>query len=130
MKVLLLGLSLLIALPSIGQELVLEGTPSKVVEIDQFGDRATYSEFLSIDLRITRDGDNYFWASRGNIQLAVTHSGIYTTYIAVDGSGYIRTVNDTARERFIEQSPSNVLGRYTYVEHISEDLTSISIYGR
>ena len=130
MKIFLFVLFSLIGVQSSGQELVLSGTPSKIVEIDQFGDRSTYSDFLKIDLRITTDGENYYWASRGNIQLAVTSSGIYVTYIAVNGSGYIRTVNETARTRFIEQTSNNIVGRYTYVEHISNDLTSTTIYGR
>lgn len=130
MKIVLFILASLVGVPSIAQEVILTGTPSKIVEIDQLGDKTTLSEFLKIDLRITSDGENYFWASRGNIPLAVTSSGIYITYIAVDGSGYIRTVNDTARERFLEQSPDNVVGRYTYVEHISNDLTSTTVYGR
>lgn len=114
---------------SLGQELVLTGTPSKAIEIDQFGDRRTETEFSRIDLRITSDGENFYWASRGNIPLVMTTSGIWVTYIATDGSGFIRTVNGTARERFIAQSPENVVGRFTYVEHISHDLSSIIIYG-
>ena len=130
MKTILFILFGLIAVSSNGQELVLTGTPSKIVEIDQFGDRNTYSDFLKVELRITKEGESYYWASRGNIPLAVTSSGIYITYIAIDGSGYIRTVNDTARERFLEQSPDNIVGRYTYVEYISKDLGSATIYGR
>ena len=120
----------LVAAESFAQELVLSGTSSKVIEIDQFGDRITHEDDRSRELRITRVGDDYFWASRGDIPLAVTSSGIYLTYIAVDGSGYIRTVNETARQQFIEQGPENIIGRYTYVEHVSHDLTSTTAYGR
>lgn len=130
MKTLLFLMLCSIATGSLAQELVLSGTPSKMIEIDQFGGRSTHSEFPKTELRITKEGDHYFWASRGDIPLAVTSSGIYMTYIAVDGSGYIRTVNETARERFIQESPDSIVGRYTYVEHISQDMTSTIIYGR
>lgn len=130
MRLLLLMLLSLLSAELFAQEVVLSGTPEKIIETDQFGNRATYSDFLKIDLRIVKDRDNYYWASRGNVPLAKISSGIYITYIAADGSGYVRTVNETARERFIEQTPDNLVGRYTYVEHISHDLTSSTIYGR
>lgn len=130
MRLLFFMLLSLVTAKLYAQELVLTGTPEKIIEVDQFGNRVTHDDFLKIDLRITKEGDNYYWASRGNTPLAIILSGIYVTYIATDGSGYIRTVNDTARARFIEQTPDNIVGRYTYVEHISHDLTSSTVYGR
>jgi hypothetical protein len=129
MKIALSILLSLFTMQSLAQELVLSGTPSKMIEVDQFGDRRTQSDFVENKLQITKDGENYYWASRGNIPLARTSSGIYITYIAADGSGYIKTVNETAKAKFIEQSPDNTVGRYTYVEHITHDLTSITLYG-
>lgn len=130
MKTVLFFLFFLISASSVGQEIVLSGTPSKTIEIDKFGDRRTFSDPAEIELRITKDGENYYWASRGDILLAVASSGIYTTYIAVDGSGYLRTINETAREVFLAELPDNVVGLYTYFEHLSNDLTSKIIYGR
>jgi len=130
MKSILFLLVFLMPMPSFGQEIVLTGTPAKTIEIDQFGDRSTFNNPTETALSIVKDGENYYWASRGNIQLAVVSNGIYITYIAIDGSGYIRTINETARARFIEGTPENLVGRYTYFEHISTDLTSKTIYGR
>ncbi len=114
----------------VAQEVVLVGTPAKLVELDQFGDRATYNDFLKVNLRITRDGEQYYWASRGDIPLARKEDGIYVTYVALDGSGYIQTVNETARERFLSAAPDNIVGRYTYVEHLLNHMMSTTIYGR
>jgi len=130
MKVAIFFIVFLVALPSIGQEVVLTGTPSMSIEIDEFGERRAVSDRSEVELKITKTGDSYFWASRGNVQLALITNGIYETYVAVDGSGYIRTINETARARFLEQIPNGVVGRYTYFEHISTGFSTKTVYGR
>lgn len=99
MKSIFFLLVFLISTPSFGQELVLTGTPSKTIEIDQFGERRVFDDPSEVDLRIVKDGENLYWASRGNVQLAVTSAGIYITYIAIDGSGYTDLTSKTIYDR-------------------------------
>ena len=56
--------------------------------------------------------------------------GIYITYVAVDGSGYVRTLNAIAREVFQRQASDDQVGQTMYVEHILVGLESLTYYGR
>ena len=130
MKAIIFSLFLLAPLYAPAQEVILEGTPNKIIEMDQYGSRNELPSSGSDSVRITRVGDTYFWANRNGVQMTRTESTIYVTFMAVDGSGYVTTVNDTAREIFIQAAPENIIGRYTYVEHVINGLTSKTTYGR
>ncbi|HAJ77319.1 MAG TPA: hypothetical protein DCM64_12820 [Gammaproteobacteria bacterium] len=128
-------LLLLLHLPhATGQEqLIFEGLPSKRIERTTDNTHtATISglESRSAAVRITKSGDNYFWESQNNTPMTKIGDGIYVTYLAIDGSGYVRTLNSTAREVYQRQSPINQLGQTMYVEHILIGLDSITYYGR
>jgi len=101
-----------------------------MIEIDQFGNR---NELLSASedlVMVTKVGDNYYWTNRNNVPMIRSESTIYVTYTALDGSGYVTVVNENARAVFLQQAPENIIGRFTYVEHIVSGLTSRTIYGR
>lgn len=115
------------------QELVFEGFPSKRVQSNVDERRASelrVSETRELAVRITYSQGRYLWASHDNTPLIRTESGIYITYFATDGSGYIRTLNPVARETFLRQSPDGRIGQVTYSEHLLSGLTSITYYGR
>ncbi|MBL4582555.1 MAG: hypothetical protein JKY29_12120 [Gammaproteobacteria bacterium] len=112
------------------QEIVVFGIPNKVIAMDQFGNRKELPSSPEDSVKITKIENNYYWENRNNTPMTRTESTIYITYTAIDGSGYVTIVNDTARELFLAQPSGNVIGRYTYVEHIISGLTSRTIYGR
>lgn len=110
-----------------------EGTPSTKIEGKaDFSARTSISglERESSSVRIMRDGDAFFWASRGNVPMIKINDGIYITYLAIDGSGYVRTLNPTARQVYQKQAPDDQLGNAMYVEHITIGLESLTYYGR
>lgn len=119
---------------SFGQEgIEFEGIPSTRVER-----RADYTsseiitglERQSSSVRITKSGDSYFWASRNDIPMIKISDGIYVTYLALDGSGYVRTLNQVAREVYQSQALNTQIGQTMYVEHILIGLESLTFYGR
>ena len=128
-------LLLLVHIPlAIGQEqVVLEGLPTKRIErTAEFSTATVISglESQSSAVRITKADDIYYWSSRGNIPMSRIEDGIYITYVAVDGSGYVRTLNAIAREVFQRQASDDQVGQTMYVEHILVGLESLTYYGR
>jgi hypothetical protein len=41
---------------------------------------------------ISRIGEEYYWASRENRRMVRLESGAFTTFLAVNGSGYVRAI--------------------------------------
>jgi len=100
-----------------------EGTPETRVEVTL---GATTSEAVPRAERekrrvvITREGDQYFWASRNNTPLYKLDSGDYVTYVAATGVGYVRVL-----------SARKAIGRkVTYMEHLTVQMGSITYFGR
>ena len=76
---------------------------------------------------ISQDGEKFFWTSRENKLLKKVAAGAYVTFMAEDGSGYVRIANPefahllTALDR-----PGNKFG---YVEHLLNGLGAITYHG-
>ena len=70
---------------------------------------------------VTKVGDRYFWTSRDNKELIRSVSGVFVTFQAVDGSGYVRY---TVSHLGIGTEP-----KYDYVEHVTHWLTGFTYYG-
>lgn len=84
-------------------ELVFEGCPSKKIEITEQTSASfdiTKSNASEYKVVIEREGENYYWRTRNNLQLVPMQSGVYVTYLAVNGSGYVRVLNETMRELY------------------------------
>lgn len=77
------------------------------------------------ELIITESNGKYYWSTRENTELIRTESGAYTTYIAVNGSGYIRINNIPfdKRIKFIDYKDLD------YMEHMLQFLTTYTYYG-
>ena len=77
---------------------------------------------------IGKEGSSYSWMSRGNIALNRYVSGAFVTYVAVNGSGYIRVINPELKHvaSFIGESEK----RFDYIEHLLLGLRSITYYGK
>ncbi|NIT12956.1 MAG: hypothetical protein GTN99_01530 [Candidatus Dadabacteria bacterium] len=114
-------------------EVVFEGYPTKKVEVtEQASDTYELSNSQSSEYKviIMREGDKYYWSTRNNIQLVPTRSGIYITFIAVNGAGYVRTLEEELQELFKMMPEEEQKKQYLYIEHLIHQLGSITYYGR
>ena len=118
---------LLLSLASVSWgEVVFVGEPiAKVVMSGDKVDRTVLtvleqSEFQSV---IIEKAGRYFWKTREMKELERHQSGIYVTYQAVDGSGYVRIDSLTAHD-------SNTSHDISYIEHLKLGLFTITYQGR
>lgn len=68
----------------------------------------------------------FYWASRENVEVLPIVSGDFTTYLAINGAGYVRISSPEARAGL----KTTGVAEYDYVEHILWALSSITYYGR
>ena len=67
----------------------------------------------------------FYWASRENVEVFPMVSGAFTTYLAINGSGYVRVSNLEFRAGLKTAGE----GEHDYVEHLLLGLNSITYYG-
>ena len=93
-----LVLAAMTLLPSMGfaqARTVFAGIPSvKISEegVERLPENLSRDQAVNLGCVISRIGDDYYWASRENTALVRIESGAFITFLAVDGSGYVRTV--------------------------------------
>lgn len=129
----LLILLLTLSSSTLAGELVFEGYPSKKIEITEQA-TASYdvskSKAREFKVVIEREGGVYYWRSRENLRLVRTESGVYITYLAANGSGYVRVLSDGMREVYKMLPDEEKQKYYIYMEHLIHQLGSITYYGR
>ena len=76
---------------------------------------------------ISEIGGKFYWATRGNKELVRHASGAFVTYVAIDGSGYVRIVDPSAKASAALMSPTEA--KFDYVEHLLIGLRSVTYYG-
>lgn len=81
---------------------------------------------------ISKVGDKYYWTTRENVQMTPIDSGAFITFLAINGSGYVRIVKSEKKEvvKQVGALGGDPETRYTYVEHLLLGLKSITYYGR
>ena len=62
----------------------------------------TESQQLESRVLITKKGNKYFWATRGNRELTKTQSGAVTIFMEKGGAGYIRVVKTGDKTLYME----------------------------
>lgn len=84
---------------------------------------------VNLAVVISRIGDELFWASRENVPLVeIDFGGAFITYMAVNGSGYIRITRPSDKaDAALAGGPE---ARFDYVEHLLVGLRSVTYYGR
>jgi hypothetical protein len=116
-------LAVLASAGAVAAETEFEGTPDLKVEVTlgaATSEKVSKTEAAERRVIITREGDQYFWASRNNTPLYRLDSGDYITYVAATGVGYVRVL-----------SRSKARGRHvTYMEHLTVRLGSITYFGK
>src|SRR5690606_31125354 len=79
---------------------IFEGRPLLKVQVS-FGNtderRLTDNESFEFQVRIVERDGRYFWATRAMKELRRSVSGVYITYHAIDGTGYIRIIDASFR---------------------------------
>jgi hypothetical protein len=120
-KILLIAITVM--LPSFAlaeQEIVVfRGLP--LVQCNSsFTESANYqlneSQQIESRLLITKKGNKHIWASRKNRELTKHQSGEITTYLEINGAGYIRVFQKD--------------GVSLYVEHMPIALESVTFWGQ
>ena len=101
----------------------INGTESTKVALDR-------SDRLEYKVLITREGDNFYWATRNNLQLYPVTSGVYITYLAVNGAGYVRNFNPEMMRQYNSLPESQEKNEFTYMENMAHQMGSMSYYGR
>ena len=133
MKKFIFGILLLFSFLVSAQEVVFEGFPIKKIETDENSSNTsvlTESQGSKFKVTIVKNGDNYYWATRGNLQVIPMQSGFYITYLAVNGAGYIRTLAPEALTVFNQLSSEEQAKQYLYFEHLVHQMGSITYYGK
>lgn len=99
-----------------------EGGVSRVVE-DLKGAKVSEAECV-----ITKTGDKYFWKTRNNTELFMIKSGAFVSFIATNGSGYVRIIPSDFKEAASLMDETEK--KYDYAEHLLIGLRSVTYYGK
>lgn len=124
---------ILLLISSISAETIFTGIPNKKIEIQENSVLTTQlfkNEALEYKVIISIKDGKYFWESRGNVELKKIESGVYETYIATNGSGYIRVLKKTMRDLYKKMTEEDKEKNYLYSEHLVNQLGSITYIGR
>ncbi|MEW8288527.1 MAG: hypothetical protein AB2697_21305 [Candidatus Thiodiazotropha endolucinida] len=133
MRKIIIGLLMALPLMANAAEVVFEGYPVKKIETNENSSNTsllTKSQASEYKVTITKEGDKYFWATRGNLQVVPMQSGFYITYLAVNGAGYVRTMAPEARNIFKQMPAKEQAKQFLYFEHLVHQMGSITYYGR
>jgi hypothetical protein len=109
---------------------VLSGVPSiKISEggTDRTPQNVTHEDAVNLGCVISEIDGEYYWASRENRPLVRLVSGAFVTYLAADGSGYVRTISPGLKAA--ASSMSQTEATFDYVEHLLVGLRSVTYYG-
>ena len=111
---------------------VFEGRPVAKVE-------ATFEEVQRTELRadeafkyavrIVQRQAKYYWASRQMKRLIRHEAGAYITYVAVDGTGYVRILIPMMLAMRDQLSPEQRSQEIGYTEHLLTQFASMTYFG-
>jgi hypothetical protein len=127
MKILALISFLFVPLSSWAEE-VFAGIPlAKTVLSGEQLQRTLLDEDDQLEFRVVilKEGDRFFWKTREMKEVTRHRSGIFVTFQAVDGSGYVRVESSNAAMINLLGSPD-----ITYIEHLKLGLNTITYQGR
>ena len=99
-----------------------EGGTSRVTE-DLKGAKASEAECA-----ITKIEDKYLWKTRNNVELFLVQNGAFITFVATNGSGYVRIIPSDFKEAASLMDETEK--KYDYIEHLLIGLRSVTYYGR
>ena len=99
MKKIVILLALFISPLSVNaqEEILLTGMPE--IKISEGGtnrtpEKLSNTKAMEYKCTIIKIGDKYYWATRGNVEMIPIQSGAFITFLASNGSGYVRIILD------------------------------------
>jgi hypothetical protein len=128
-----IGAAVLVSTASFGAQApttVFRGRPAvKISEggVERTPEQVPRERAVNLECVISRIGNSYYWASRENVQMSRTDGGAFTTYVAVNGAGYVRVLNPEAKAA--ASAMSGTEKDFDYVEHALVGLRSVTYYG-
>ena len=112
------------------EQIVFTGIPkTKISE----GGKERLPEQISADIAIglkctiTEIDGKFYWTTRENLELDRIQSGAYITFLAQNGSGYVRIIDPTMKEA--ASLAGGAEAEFDYVEHLLLGLRSVTYYG-
>jgi len=133
-KALLTCLILVLAIPSSAKDAIFfTGMPQIHIQengITRKAEPLSPENAEKLKCVITKKDDQYFWTSRDNIQLIPVPYGVFITFMAVDGSGYVRITGIEMTEENPEGPAKEPEEKYNYSEHQLMGLKSVTFYGK
>lgn len=110
---------------------VFKGLPSmKISEggVERSPEAVPRTTAVNLSCVISKIGEDYYWASRENTPLvAIDGGGAYVTYIAANGSGYVRVLKPSFKEAAALVSETDQA--YDYIEHLLVGMRTVTYYG-
>lgn len=94
---------------------------------ERVADTITRDRAVNLQCVISKIGDEYYWASRENVRMVRIESGAFVTYVAVNGSGYVRQI--VPGMKAAAALAGDTESKFDYVEHILIGLKSVTYYG-
>ena len=131
MKKLIFLISILFSQIACADSLIFTGIPSVRIS-EGGGDRVVEqiqkSKKIEFSCVIKEVDGKYYWESRGNKELVKIDTGGFLTFIAGDGSGYLRLIKPELKE--LTSGMSSTEKDYDYVEHLLIGLRNVTYYGK
>jgi len=112
------------------EEIVFSGLPNmKISEagISRVVEEITGDKAIEYKCTITKIKDKYYWTTRENKEMVPVMRGAYITFIAVNGSGYVRVIRPEMKKAV--SLLDDTVKSFDYVEHLLLGLKSVTYYG-
>lgn len=121
-------LLVLLALPLLAQQIVINATPkSQVTSSSKETKREVLNNSKQNEFRllITKQNGKYYWATRDNRELFYTVSGAFHIFIEAGGAGYITVFDQSVLPESMRDPGADI----QYKEHIRAFMGDITYWG-
>src|SRR4030066_2337825 len=115
----LLSLAIVYSNAFAGSETIFSGVPmtkSSEVGISRVSQELERKDAINLACVISKIEGKYYWATRENKEMIKFESGAFETYVAVDGSGYVREIRQDMKEAASLMDKTEE--KYDYVENL------------
>jgi hypothetical protein len=82
---------------------------------------------VNLECVISKIGEVYYWASRENKRMVRIESGAFITFVAMNGSGYVRMIAPGMKKAVSLMGDAET--KFDYVEQLLIGLQSVTYYG-
>jgi len=113
-----------------GANTIFIGFPKKKVSeggLDRVVEDLSRKKAVNFQCIIIKSEDKYYWASRENVEMVKIESGAFITFLAVNGSGYVRVIKPELKEAASLMDKTEET--FDYTEHLVTGLRSVNYWG-